>query len=71
MVPLLLYRALHIHSRSLLFLFHNQQLVGRSGMHTQKEDVVGAENMFLTFRDMCRESCLPEAEGAWERQGAC
>lgn len=70
LTPLLLYRALHIRSCSLLFLFHNQQQVGRSGLYMQKEDAVGAENMFLTFRDMYRESCLPGAERGWKRQGA-
>lgn len=40
-------------------------------MYMRKEDAVGAENMFLTFRDVCRESCLPQSERDWERQGAC
>jgi len=57
----------------LFLLFHDQQQVGRSGMCTRKEDGAGAENMFLTFRDARRESCLPGSERAsgLGRQRAC
>lgn len=51
-----------ISSRLLSLVFHGQQQVGRSGMCTWKENRVGMENAFLTFRDMRRKRCLPGSE---------